>query len=113
MLAFAREVQARGLRGLRGLWARAEPFVRTDLEAEDAIYYASFALENHLGDIGGFAIRHPMTGPHVTEDGKHVLLLDRAAFDRALDHLFDHELPANRERKACPDADVALTYRGG
>lgn len=113
MLAFAREVQARGLRGLRGLWARAEPFVRTDLEAEDAVYYASFALENQLGDIGGFAIRHPMTGKHVTEDGKHVLLLDRAAFDRALANMFDHELPANRERKACPDPDVALTYQDG
>jgi LCP family protein required for cell wall assembly len=113
MLAFAREVQARGLRGLRGLWARAEPFVRTDLEAEDAVYYASFALENQLGDIGGFAIRHPMTAKHVTEDGKHVLLLDRAAFDRALANMFDHELPANRERKACPDPDVALTYQDG
>jgi hypothetical protein len=111
MLAFAREVQARGLRGLRGLWARAEPFVRTDLEAEDAVYYATFALETKLGEIGGFAIRHPMTSKHVTEDGKHVLLLDRAAFEQTLANMFDHELPANRERKACPEADVALSYR--
>jgi LCP family protein required for cell wall assembly len=113
MLAFAREVQARGLRGLRGLWSRAEPFVRTDLEAEDAVYYASFALENQLRDIAGFAIRNPMTGAHVTEDGKHVLLLDRAAFDRALGNMFDHELPAKRPRKGCPEADVAVSYRDG
>jgi LCP family protein required for cell wall assembly len=108
MLAFAREVQASGLRGLRDLWRQAEPFVSTDLAAEDAVYYASFALENQLGDIAGFAIRHPMTSKHVTEDGKHVLLLDRAAFDRALGQMFEGELVANRERKHCPDADVAL-----
>jgi LCP family protein required for cell wall assembly len=113
MLAFAREVQTRGLRGLRGLWQQAEPFVSTDLEVEDAIYYASFALETRLGDIAGFAIRGPMTSKHVTEDGKHVLLLDRAAFDRALGQMFEGELVANRERKQCPDADVALTYRDG
>lgn len=118
ILAFAREVRARGLRGLRPLWRRAEPYVRTDLEAEDAAYYASFALENKLDDIAGFAIRHPMTRRHVTEDGKHVLLLDRAAFDRALGELFEQKplgSRARREREGeqCPAADVALTYRDG
>ncbi len=108
MLAFARKVQARGLRGLRELWRRAEPFVTTDLETEDAAYYASFALENQLSDIGGFAIRHPMTQRHVTNDGKHVLLLDRAAFDAALSEMFERTLPANRERKRCPAPDAAL-----
>jgi LCP family protein required for cell wall assembly len=118
ILAFAREVRARGLRGLAPLWRRAEPFVRTDLAAEDAAYYASFALENQLDDLAGFAIRHPMTRRHVTEDGKHVLLLDRAAFDRALGELFEQNqrgprLPSRRDREQCPAADVALTYRDG
>jgi LCP family protein required for cell wall assembly len=117
ILAFAREVRARGLRGLRPLWRRAEPYVDADLETEDAAYYASFALENQLGDIPGFAIRHPMTRRHV-EDGKHVLLLDRAAFDRALGELFEQKPLGSRSRiereaEQCPAADVALTYRGG
>ncbi|MFO7562465.1 MAG: LCP family protein [Enhygromyxa sp.] len=116
ILAFVREVRARGLRGLGPLWRRAEPYLRTDLEAEDAAYYASFGLENGLADIGGFAIRHPMTQRHVTEDGKHVLLLDRAAFDQALGGLFEQgglptRLTARRDREQCPAADVALTYK--
>lgn len=116
MLAFAREVRARGLRGLGPLWRRAEPFVATDLATDDAAYYASFALDNQLDDIAGLSIRHPMTRRHVTDDGKHVLLLDRAAFDDALGRLFDRKAlatAAKREPEQCPDADVALTFRGG
>lgn len=120
ILALGREVRARGLRGLPGLWRRAEPFVTTDLAADDAAYYASFALElvsragdraeNHLDDIAGFAVRHPMTSRHVTEDGKHVLLLDRAAFDHALGGMFDRKAPglARREPERCPAADVGI-----
>jgi LCP family protein required for cell wall assembly len=101
MLALAHEARASGLRGLPGLWRAAEPWVDSDLALDDAIYYASFALETELSDIGGFAITHPMTSKHVTEDGKHVMLLDRAAFDAALAKMFDAELPALRERKHC------------
>ena len=108
VLGFAREVRARGLRGLRKLWAEAEPYVDTDLTGEDAAYYASFALETDLADVHGLAIRHPLTQRHVTEDGKHVLLLDHEAFTAALDRLLEGELPANRERKRCPAADAAL-----
>jgi LCP family protein required for cell wall assembly len=109
MLGFARKLRARGLRGLPGLWRLAEPFVTTDLEADDAAYYASFALDNELSEVRGFAIRGSMTSAHVTEDHKHVLLLDRAAFDRSLMGLFENELPALREPRSCPAADVALT----
>lgn len=109
MLAFARKVRARGLRGLPGLWRQAEPYVDSDLSLDDAAYYASYALDNDLGQIRGFAIRHPMTSAHVTEDGKHVMLLDRDAFDRALADLFEQKLPALRERSECPPADVAIT----
>jgi LCP family protein required for cell wall assembly len=108
MLAFARKVRARGLGGLPGLWRTAEPFVTSDLEVDDAAYYASFALDNQPDEIRGFSIRHPMTSRHVTEDGKHVMVLDRAAFDRALADLFEGELSTLRERKECPAADVAL-----
>jgi LCP family protein required for cell wall assembly len=108
MLAFLRKVRARGLRGLHGLWRLAEPFVTSDLEVDDAAYYASFALDNQPEAIGGFAIRGSMISRHVTEDRKHVLLLDRAAFDHALGDLFEGELSALRERKQCPAADVAL-----
>jgi LCP family protein required for cell wall assembly len=111
MLAFARKVRARGLGGLPGLWRLAEPFVTSDLEVDEAAYYASFALDNQPDEIRGLSIRHPMTSRHVTEDGKHVLLLDRAAFDHALADLFEGELSALRERKECPAADVAL--KGG
>ncbi|MFV8750535.1 LCP family protein [Nannocystaceae bacterium ST9] len=112
MLAFARKVRARGLRGLPGLWRLAEPYLSSDLGVDDAAYYASFALDNELDEIRGFAIRHPMTSKHVTEDGKHVLMLDRAGFDRALADLFEAELPALRERGQCPAADVALRVGG-
>jgi LCP family protein required for cell wall assembly len=108
MLAFARKVQARGLRGLRPLWRQAAPFVSTDLETEDAAYYASFALENRLSDVHGFAIKHPMVSRHVTEDRKHVILLDRERFDAALARMFEGELPAHRGRRRCPDPDAAL-----
>jgi anionic cell wall polymer biosynthesis LytR-Cps2A-Psr (LCP) family protein len=108
MLAFARKVRARGLSGLHGLWRAAEPWVSTDLELDDAAYYASFALDNELSEIRGLAIRGPMISKHVTEDRKHVLLLDRAAFDRALADLFEGELATLRDAKRCPAADVAL-----
>lgn len=108
MLAFAAKVRARGLRGLPGLWKLAEPFVDTDLEVDDAIYYASFALEGELSQVGGFAITHPLVERHVTEDRKHVLLLDREQFEEALAGMFDEELPALRERERCPAADAAL-----
>jgi LCP family protein required for cell wall assembly len=108
MLAFARKVRARGLSGLPGLWKLAEPYVTSDLELDDAAYYASFALDNELSEIRGFSIRGPMVSKHVTEDGKHVLLLDRAAFDGALADMFEGELAALREPRQCPAADVAL-----
>jgi LCP family protein required for cell wall assembly len=108
MLAFARKLRARGLRGLPGLWRQAEPHVDSDLSLDDAAYYASYALDNDLGQIHGFAIRHPMTNAHVTEDGKHVMLLERDAFDRALADLFEQKLPALRERSECPPADIAI-----
>lgn len=108
MLAFARKARARGLRGLPALWRQAEPWTDGDLSLDDAAYYASYALDNDLGQIRGFAIRHPMTSAHVTEDGKHVMLLDRDAFDRALEDLFEQKLPALRERSECPPADIAI-----
>ncbi|MCA9698748.1 MAG: LCP family protein, partial [Myxococcales bacterium] len=113
ILALARKAKAHGLRGLPGLWRRAQPFVDSDLEADDALYYGSFALEQELSAIGGFSIGGEMIDKHVTEDGKHVLLLDRQAFDRALAGLFDGELPALRGRKQCPDAEAALEWRAG
>jgi LCP family protein required for cell wall assembly len=108
VLAFAREVRTRGLRGLRRLWDQAAPYVDTDLSVEDAAYYASFALETDLREIHGLAIRHPLTQRHVTEDGKHVLLLEHEAFAAALGQLFEGELPAHRPRKRCPAPDAAL-----
>lgn len=111
MLAFARKVRARGLRGIRGLWRVAEPHVTTDLERDDAIYYASFALETHLSEVRGFSIARPITNKQVTEDGKHVLILDRDRFDEALAQMFEDELPALRGRSRCPAPDAALTFR--
>ena len=108
ILALARELRARGLRGVHKLWRSAEPFVSTDLETDDAIYYGSFALETDLRQVSGFSIKAPLTRRHVTEDGKHVLLLDRAAFDEALAELFEGELPALHGRRTCPEPDAAL-----
>jgi LCP family protein required for cell wall assembly len=112
MLAFASKVRSRGLRGLPELWRRVQPFVSTDLAGDDAIYYASFALERSLSEVGGFSITHPMVSRHVTADNKHVMLLDRELFERALGRMFDGELPTLRERERCPAADAALTIEG-
>ncbi len=112
MLALARKARSSGLRGLGRLWRTVEPHLDTDLGPNDAAYYASFALETELSEVRGFSIRHPMTSKLVTEDGKHVLELDRLAFDDALRGLFDQgPLPALTERKTCPAPDAALTYR--
>ena len=108
ILAFGRKVQERGLRGVPGLWRLASPFVTTDLEADDAAYYASFALENQLSQVRGFSIRHPMTSKHIAAEDKHVLLLDRQVFDAAIGEMFEAELPALRERSSCPAPDAAL-----
>nr|WP_255216508.1 LCP family protein [Pseudenhygromyxa sp. WMMC2535] len=110
LLGFARAARVRGLRGLPALWRRVEPHLRTDMSPDDALYYASFALEGGLEGIRGFSVSSAMTQRHVTEDGKHVMLLDRAAFDEALAGIFDAPLPALRERKRCPARDAALTY---
>lgn len=115
MLAFARTLKARarrgGVRAMVRTWTAVEPHLETDLSVEDALYYASFAADLDPAEVGGFAIRHPMTRRHVTEDGKHVMLLDRAAFDAALGELFATELPAVRPRKRCPEPDAALDFR--
>ena len=111
MVGLARKVRARGLRGLRKLWAVAEPHVRTDLDVESAAYYATFALDNDLADLHGFQIRYPMVRKHVTEDRKHVLALDREAFDTRLEGLFEAKLPALKKRTRCPAPDAAFTYK--
>ena len=108
LVGVAREVRAAGLRGLPGLWRTAAAFVDTDIEASDALYYGSYALDTPLDQIHGFAVRHPMTARHVTPDNKHVLLLDREQFDRALEAMFDAQLPTLRARKTCPEPDAAL-----
>lgn len=108
ILALARKIRAGGLRSLPRLWQSAEPHVDTDLDLEAALYYASFALEIDLKNIGGFAITRPLVERHITIDDKHVLLLDRERFDHALGALFTTPLPALKPRKRCPKADVAL-----
>lgn len=108
IVAFARKVMDRGLRRLPSLWERTQPHLRTDLDFNAAAYYASFALETPLSDIGGFAITKPLVERHITEDNKHVLLLNREAFDDALDKAFETRLPALKTKRRCPAADVAL-----
>lgn len=108
MLGFARKLRGAGVRGIHRLWGVAEAHVDTDLARGDAIYYGSFGLETRPAQVHGFSIKHPMTARHVTEDGKHVLLLDRGQFDAALDGLFEAELPAVRGRSKCPAPDAAL-----
>ena len=108
MLGLAEKVRARGLRGIHGLWRVAEPYLHTDLSTQDAVYYGSFGFETPLSAVRGFSLKPPMTTRHVTEDGKHVLLLEREAFDRALERLFEEPLPTLRERRRCPAPDAAL-----
>lgn len=108
MLGFARELRGKGLRGIHGLWRVAEPYLDTDLATQDAVYYGSFALETPLSEVRGFSLKQPLSTRHVTPDNKHVLLLEREAFDDALRELFDAPLPALRPRRSCPDPDAAL-----
>ncbi len=112
LLAFGRKVVDGGLRRLPELWSLAKPHLQTDLNWEAAAYYGSFALDAPLDQIGGFAITKPLVERHVTEDRKHVLLLQREPFDAAMAELFATRLPGLRERRRCPEADVALLGRG-
>jgi len=111
LMGFARKARAAGLGDLRRLWQVASPYVQTDLDWSAAAYYASFALDNDLSEIRGMSIRHPMVKKHVTEDNKHVLRLDTEAYEAAFGDLFETKLPALVGRRACPDADAALTFR--
>lgn len=112
VLALARKARAAGLRGLPRLWRVVSPHVDTSLDLDAALYYASYVLDGEgLETVGGFAITHPLVRRHVTEDDKHVLLLEREAFDAALAGLFESRLPAQRETRTCPAADVALRGR--
>jgi len=111
LLAFGRAVRERGLGGVRGLWETARPYVETDLEWGSAAYYASFALETDLDEVGGFSITGKLVERHVTEKGQHVLVLDRDAFDEALASMFERKLPGLRERKRCPPANAAEAAR--
>ena len=111
LMAIAHKVSERGLRAVPELWSRVHEHVQTDLDPEAALYYASFALDEGLEQIGGFSITRELVERHVTEDGKHVLLLQRDAFDEALEQLFSTRSPALRPKRSCPAADVALTGR--
>lgn len=111
VVGLANKIRARGLRGLPSLWKSAEAHVDTDLDFDAAVYFASFALESDLRQVGGFAITKPLVERHITQDNKHVLLLHTEAFNGALGELFDTRLPALRPRKSCPDADIALQPR--
>jgi LCP family protein required for cell wall assembly len=111
LLALARRVKGAGVGELPELWAAVAPHVRTDLDLEAALYYASYALETPVTSIAGFSLRYPIVRKHVTEENKHVLLLDRDRFDEALAGAFDAPLPGLRAKKACPDVDAALQSR--
>lgn len=111
VLALARKAKKRGLKGLRRTWDAVSPHVETDLDFNDAAYYASFAIETDLKAIGGFSVKRPLTKKHVTEDNKHVLTLDRDLFDEKFGTLFEGQLTALKARRKCPEPDAALTYK--
>jgi LCP family protein required for cell wall assembly len=111
LVALARTVERGGLGRLPRLWDAVRPHVQTDLEWDSAAYFASFALEADLAQIGGFSIRHPMTRRHVTQERKHVLLLDPEAYERALRGMFRSTLPGLGAPRRCPAPDVALHFR--
>lgn len=111
LMGFARKARASGLEGLRRLWQTAAPHIESDLDWRAATYYASYALDNELADVRGMSIRHPMVKRHVTDDNKHVLRLDHSRYDEAFAELFERSLPALQDKKHCPDADAALTFR--
>jgi LCP family protein required for cell wall assembly len=109
LMGLANEVRSQGLRAAPRLWSLVREHIETDLDLEAALYYASFVLDDGLEDIGGFSITRDLVERHVTEDGKHVLLLQPDAFDQALERLFATPLPGLRRKRRCPALDVALS----
>jgi LCP family protein required for cell wall assembly len=113
LLAFAKKVRDGGLTGLPELWDTAQPFVETDLDWKAAAYYGSFALETELSELSGFSVSKGLVRRHVTEENKHVLLLQRDDFDQALAEVFQGQLPGLKKRKKCPDPNAAEAARAG
>lgn len=110
LMGLAKELRRRGLGAAPRLWSRVHEHVETDLDLETALYYASFALHDGLDEMGGFSVTRDLVERHITEDGKHVLLLQREAFDQAMSDLFETRLPGTRAKHSCPDVDVALGH---
>lgn len=108
LLGFKRTLEKAGATALPQLWKIAQAHLETDLDWRAAAYYTTFALEAGPTDLHGFVITRPLVRARVTLEGKHVLDLDRTAFDRAIDGMFEARLPGLVPRKRCPDPDIAL-----
>jgi hypothetical protein len=61
--------------------------------------------------LHGMVIREPLIQEYRTEEGKAVLLLDRALFQARMQQLFASRTPGAPLRRRCPDVDAALHWK--
>lgn len=110
LLGFRRALKRAGATAIPALWRSATRYVWTDADLTAAAYYASFVLEADAGgdNLHGLVITTPLVQPHVTDDGKHVVRLDRTAFQRALATVFERPMPGRVAKPRCPVRDIGL-----
>jgi LCP family protein required for cell wall assembly len=94
------------------LFDEVESSLVTNMKRIELLELARRALELDRSKLHGLVLAPPLTTGHQTEDGKAVLLPERAAIDVALAGLFSAAAPGDPPvATPCPPADVALRSR--
>jgi anionic cell wall polymer biosynthesis LytR-Cps2A-Psr (LCP) family protein len=93
------------------LFDEVESSLVTTMKRYELLDLARRALELDRSRLHGLVLAPPLTTGHRTEDGKSVLLPERAAIDEAIANLFAAAPPGDPPTKVCPAADAALKNR--
>jgi len=93
------------------LYSAVEESISTDLRRYELVDLARRVLAVDRSELHGLVLSPPLTRAHGTDDGKAVLLPDRAAITQALLALPEAGPPGEPLKAPCPPADAALRGR--
>jgi LCP family protein required for cell wall assembly len=106
----SRILESDGWTLLPTLFDEVEKSLSTNMTRFELLELARRALDVDRSRLHGLVLAPPLTIGHRTEDGKAVLLPDRAALDRAIEGLFAAAPPGDPPTAVCPPADAALRW---
>jgi LCP family protein required for cell wall assembly len=109
----SRILESDGWTLLPTLFDEVEKSLVTNMTRFELLELARRALEVERSRLHGLVLAPPLTTGHLTEDGKAVLLPDRAAIDAAIAGLFSAAPPGDPPIAICPPADAALRWGRG